>query len=100
MKTKKPRQRKATSGPVEQVRRLLLLIPAAWKAGPQGLPLERAVKLTGARSASELEERDLGRCVRARPVHARGLPLGQRRGRARRGRPRAAPRHPAVALAP
>ena len=44
------------SAPVEQVRKLLLLIPAAWKAGPAGLPLDRAVKLTGARSAEEIEE--------------------------------------------
>lgn len=42
--------------PVDQVRKLLLLIPAAWKAGRAGLPLERAVKLTGARSAEEIEE--------------------------------------------
>ncbi len=44
------------SGPVALVRRMLLLIPAAWKAGPEGLALDRAVKLTGARSDRELEE--------------------------------------------
>lgn len=44
------------SGPVAKVRIMLLLIPAAWKAGPRGLPLERAVKVTGARSAREIEE--------------------------------------------
>ncbi len=42
--------------PVDQVRKLLLLIPAAWKAGPEGLPLDKAVKVTGARSAEEIEE--------------------------------------------
>jgi proteasome accessory factor C len=41
---------------VTQVRRMLLLVPAAWKAGPAGLPLERAVKVTGARNAKELED--------------------------------------------
>ena len=44
------------SGPVAQVRKLLLLIPAAWKAGRAGLPLERAVKVTGARSAREIQD--------------------------------------------
>jgi len=44
------------SGPVERVGKMLLLIPAAWKAGPQGLPLDIAVKVTGARSAAEIEE--------------------------------------------
>lgn len=44
------------SGPVNQVRKMLLLIPAAWKAGPAGLPLDKAVKVTGARSAAEIEE--------------------------------------------
>ena len=35
---------------------MLLLIPAAWKAGPAGLPLDKAVKVTGARSKHEIEE--------------------------------------------
>jgi hypothetical protein len=35
---------------------MLLLVPAAWKAGPKGLPLEKAVKVTGARSVKELED--------------------------------------------
>ena len=56
MKKRKPSPRKATSGPVAQVRQLLLLIPAAWKAGPDGITLDRAVKITGARSARDLEE--------------------------------------------
>lgn len=42
--------------PVDRLRKLLLLIPAAWKAGPAGLPLERAVRVTGARSAQEIED--------------------------------------------
>lgn len=56
MKRRKPSPRKATSGPVAQLRQLLLLIPAAWKAGPDGLPLDRAVNITGARSVRDLEE--------------------------------------------
>ena len=55
--TKKPaNRRKAMSGPATQVRRMLLLVPAAWKAGPKGLPLEKAVKVTGARSVKEIED--------------------------------------------
>ncbi len=42
--------------PVDGVRKLLLLIPAAWKAGPVGLTLERAARITGARDAQEIEE--------------------------------------------
>ena len=56
MKARKPSPRKATSDAVAQVRQMLLLIPAAWKAGPGGIALDRAVKLTGARSDRELEE--------------------------------------------
>jgi proteasome accessory factor C len=56
VKKRKPSRRRGTSGPVEQVRQMLLLIPAAWKAGPEGIALDRAVKITGARSAGELEE--------------------------------------------
>ncbi len=44
------------SRPLAQLRKMLLLVPAAWRAGPAGLPLERAVKVTGARSAREIEE--------------------------------------------
>jgi proteasome accessory factor C len=44
------------TNPVTQVRRMLLLIPEAWRAGPKGLSMERAVKVTGARSAKEIEE--------------------------------------------
>ena len=55
--TKKPaNRRKAMSGPATQVRRMLLLVPAAWKAGRKGLPLEKAVKVTGARSVKEIED--------------------------------------------
>lgn len=43
------------SRPVDQLRKMLLLVPAAWKAGPAGLPVDRAVKVTGARDARELE---------------------------------------------
>lgn len=39
-----------------RVRRLLLLIPAARAAGDQGLPVERALALTGARSVEELQD--------------------------------------------
>lgn len=39
---------------VGRLRRVLLLLPAAFKAGPAGLPLARAVKLTGARGEKEL----------------------------------------------
>lgn len=39
-----------------RVRRLLLLIPAARAAGELGLPLGRALALTGARSVEELQE--------------------------------------------
>jgi proteasome accessory factor C len=35
---------------------MLLLIPAAWKAGPAGLPLDKAVKVSGARGKKEIEE--------------------------------------------
>jgi proteasome accessory factor C len=42
--------------PVGQVRKMLLLVPEAWRAGTKGLPLERAVRVTGARSAKEIEE--------------------------------------------
>jgi proteasome accessory factor C len=51
-----PRRRKATSGPFAQVRQMLVLIPAAWKAGPDGLPLERAAAIAGATSAGDLEQ--------------------------------------------
>lgn len=44
------------SKPLAQLRKMLLLIPAAWKAGPAGLPLDKAVKVTGARSKHEIEE--------------------------------------------
>jgi proteasome accessory factor C len=44
------------NGPLAQLRKMLLLVPAAWRAGPAGLPLERAVKVTGARSVREIEE--------------------------------------------
>ncbi len=44
------------SRPVEQVRKLLLLVPAAWKAGPSGLPLDRAARACGARGPAEVEE--------------------------------------------
>ena len=56
MGSPKARPRKATTGPVTALRRMLLLIPAAWKAGPDGLPLDKAVKVTGARSTGEIEE--------------------------------------------
>jgi len=44
------------TSPVTQVRRMLLLIPEAWRAGTKGLPLERAVRVTGARDVKEIEE--------------------------------------------
>ena len=44
------------SKPLSQLRKMLLLLPAAWKAGPDGLPLEKAVKITGARSAREIDD--------------------------------------------
>jgi proteasome accessory factor C len=37
-----------------RLRRVLLLLPAAFRAGPRGLALSRAVRLTGARSEKEL----------------------------------------------
>ena len=37
-----------------RLRRVLLLLPAAFRAGPAGLPVARAAKLTGARSEQEL----------------------------------------------
>lgn len=40
----------------KRVRRLLVLIPAARAAGEQGLALERALALTGARSVQELQD--------------------------------------------
>lgn len=40
----------------KRVRRLLVLIPAARAAGEQGLPLARALALTGARSVKELQD--------------------------------------------
>ena len=47
---------RAASRPVAQLRKMLLLIPAAWKAGTAGLPLDRAAKVTGARGPREIEE--------------------------------------------
>ncbi len=44
------------SRPLAQLRKMLILVPAAWRAGADGLPLERAVKVTGARSTREIEE--------------------------------------------
>jgi proteasome accessory factor C len=44
------------TSPVGQVRKMLVLIPVAWRAGPEGLPIEKAVKITGARSVKEVEE--------------------------------------------
>jgi len=44
------------TNPIAQVRKMLLLIPEAWRAGPDGLPIEKAVKVTGARSVKEVEE--------------------------------------------
>ena len=42
--------------PLSHLRKMLLLLPAAWRAGPAGLPIERAVKVTGARGRREIEE--------------------------------------------
>lgn len=56
MDAPKAARRKATTGPVTALRRMLLLIPAAWKAGPEGLTLDKAVKITGASSPGEIEE--------------------------------------------
>ena len=44
------------SSPVDQVRKMLLLVPEAWRTGTKGLPLEKAVRVTGARSTKEVEE--------------------------------------------
>jgi len=41
---------------LRRVRRMLLLVPAAWSAGPRGLPLEKAVALTGAGSVRDIED--------------------------------------------
>ncbi|MFL5261359.1 MAG: WYL domain-containing protein [Anaeromyxobacteraceae bacterium] len=38
-----------------RTRRLLVLIPAVWKAGERGVSLEAAAKLTGARNAAQVE---------------------------------------------
>ncbi len=43
------------SSPVAQVRKMLLLVPEAWRAGTKGLPLEKAVRVTGARGPKEVE---------------------------------------------
>ncbi len=43
------------SNPVSQVRKMLLLVPEAWRAGPKGLPLDKAVRVTGARGPKEVE---------------------------------------------
>jgi proteasome accessory factor C len=40
----------------ERTRRLLILIPAAWKAGERGLSLEDAARITGARSTKVVED--------------------------------------------
>jgi proteasome accessory factor C len=40
----------------ERTRRLLILIPAAWKAGERGLSLEDAARVTGARSTKTVED--------------------------------------------
>ena len=39
---------------LQRLTRLLLLIPAAFRAGPKGLAIDRAVRVCGARSADEL----------------------------------------------
>jgi proteasome accessory factor C len=44
------------TNPIAQVRKMLVLIPEAWRAGPEGLPVEKAMKVTGARSVKEIEE--------------------------------------------
>jgi proteasome accessory factor C len=44
------------TSPIAQVRKMLVLIPEAWRAGPEGLPVEKAMKVTGARSVKEIEE--------------------------------------------
>jgi len=44
------------TSPVGQVRKMLLLVPEAWRAGTKGLPLEKAVRVTGARSVKEIEQ--------------------------------------------
>lgn len=41
---------------LRRLRRVLLLLPAAFRAGPAGLPLARAVRLTGARNEQELRD--------------------------------------------
>ena len=48
--------RKVTSGPVAQLRRMLLLIPAAARAGEAGLPVKRALELTGLRDVRALTD--------------------------------------------
>jgi proteasome accessory factor C len=44
------------TSPVGQVRKMLLLVPEAWRAGTKGLPLEKAVRVTGARNVKEIEQ--------------------------------------------
>lgn len=41
---------------LRRLRRMLLLVPAAWKARERGLPIKDAVVATGARSRKELED--------------------------------------------
>ena len=43
------------TGPVSQVRKMLLLVPVAWRAGTRGITLERAARVCGARSVREVE---------------------------------------------
>jgi proteasome accessory factor C len=44
------------TSPIAQVRKMLVLVPVAWRAGPEGLPVEKAMKVTGSRSVKEIEE--------------------------------------------
>ena len=41
---------------LQRLTRLLLLVPAAFRTGDKGLPVERAARICGARSVEELEE--------------------------------------------
>ena len=44
-----------SNGAFERTRRLLILIPAAWKARDRGLTFEDAVRITGASSVKQVE---------------------------------------------
>ncbi|HET9594053.1 MAG TPA: WYL domain-containing protein [Anaeromyxobacteraceae bacterium] len=55
-KKRPPRRPKQRNTAFDHVRQMIVLVPAAWKAGRDGLPLERAARIAGARSAADVKD--------------------------------------------